>query len=75
MCRQIVTNTWLQLQELQNIVNDPDIVVVSGDKVCSLMNPKDCFKRPQNMINEGIQNGVNIILIINIENYCCLAFI
>lgn len=56
-------------------MNDPDIVVVSDDKVCSLMNPKDYFKRPQNMTNEGIQNGGNIILIINIKNYCCLAFI
>ena len=50
-------------KNLERIINDPNIAVVSGDKESCvvIMNRSDYFKNLQHMINEGIQNGVYIV--------------
>ena len=51
-------------KNLKRLINDPKIAVVSGDKESCMVirNRSDYFKKLQHIIDEGIQNGVYIVI-------------
>ena len=64
-CCYIINNSNIAVILLLywGILNEPNIAVVSGDKESSvlIMNRSDYFNKLQHMIDEGIQNGVDIV--------------
>ena len=64
-CCYIINNSNIAVILLLywGILNEPNIAVVSGDKESSvlIMNRSDYFNKLQHMIDEGVQNGVDIV--------------